>query len=257
MADVNLNGKDLWQFGRSLVEHFRELLLKALGSNQETGFTTEELIKVIETLADATLEVKRSQQSSLPLELALIKLTNPMPVSDLESRIAKLEALLQGNITPVRSTPPPVIETPSHNISTSLNNIKHTESKNPPVQSTEPLINNPLKHWEVFLEVIKKKKRTLAALVQEGKPISFEENELVVGFPPNLKFHLENVKLPNNKALLEGILKNLCGQDLKISFVPLEESAPVAQSHSQESDILKRTVDLFGGEIRPVSKEEK
>lgn len=258
LADVNLNGKDPWQFGRSLVEHFRELLLKALGSNQEIGFTIEELIRIIETLADATLEVKRSQQSSLPLELALIKLTNPSPVSELESRIAKLEALLEGKITPVRSAPLPATETPSRNIpTTSPSNIKPAESKNPPVQATEPLINNPLKHWEVFLEVIKKKKRTLAALVQEGKPLSFEENELVVGFPPNLKFHLENVKLPNNKELLEGILKNLCGRDLKISFVPLEESTPVPQSYGQEPDILKRTVDLFGGEIRPVSKEEK
>ncbi len=257
LADVNLSGKDLWQFGRSLVEHFRELLLAALGSDQKIGFATEELIGIIETLANATLEVKRSQQSSLPLELALIKLTNPTPTSDLESRIAKLEALLPANITPVKSIPLPVVETPSRNTSGRDPELKSDEGKKSALQSAEPLINNPLKHWEVFLEVIKKKKRTLAALVQEGKPISFEGNELVVGFPPNLKFHLENVQLPNNKELLEGILKNLCGQDLKINFVPLEEPAPATQSGSQEPDILKRTVDLFGGEVRPVSKEEK
>lgn len=256
LAEVNLSGKDLWQFGRSLVEHFRRLLLAALGSDKETPFTTEELIRIIETLADATLEVKRSQQSSLPLELALIKLTNPAPLNDLEARIARLEALLQGNIPSVKSNPPTVTAVLSRNTPAASPDLKPKENKIPAVQSTGPLINNPLKHWEVFLEVIKKKKRTLAALVQEGKPVSFEGNELVVGFPPNLKFHLENVKLPNNKELLEGILKNLCGQDLKLHFIPLEEPAPVAQSKSQEPDILKRTVDLFGGEIRPVSKEE-
>lgn len=256
LAEVNLSGKDLWQFGRSLVEHFRRLLLAALGSDKETLFTTEELIRIIETLADATLEVKRSQQSCLPLELALIKLTNPAPVNDLEARIARLEGLLQGNIPSVKSNPLTVAAIPSRNTPAASPDPKPKENKIPAVQPTEPLINNPLKHWEVFLEVIKKKKRTLAALVQEGKPISFEGNELVVGFPPNLKFHLENVKLPNNKELLEGILKNLCGQDLKLRFIPLEEPAPAAQSKSQEPDILKRTVDLFGGEIRPVSKEE-
>lgn len=256
LAEVNLSGKDLWQFGRSLVEHFRRLLLAALGSDKETLFTTEELIRIIETLADATLEVKRSQQSSLPLELAFIKLTNPVPASDLEARIARLEALLQGNIPVVKSNPPLVAEIPSRNTPATSPDLKPKENKIPAVQPTVPLINNPQKHWEVFLEVIKKKKRTLAALVQEGKPVSFEGNELVVGFPPNLKFHLENVKLPNNKELLEGILKNLCGQDLKLRFIPLEEPAPAAQKESQEPDILKRTVDLFGGEIRPVSKEE-
>lgn len=260
LAEVNLSGKDLWQFGRSMVEHFRRLLLADLGSGKENGkenpFTTEELIRIIETLADATLEVKRSQQSSLPLELALIKLTNPAPVSGLEARIARLEALLQGNSPSVKSNHLSGAEIPSRNAPATSHDLKPKENKIPAVQSPEPLINNPLKHWEVFLEVIKKKKRTLAALVQEGKPVSFEGNELVVGFPPNLKFHLENVKLPNNKELLEGILKNLCGQDLKLRFIPLEEPASAAQKEGQEPDILKRTVDLFGGEIRPVSKEE-
>jgi DNA polymerase-3 subunit gamma/tau len=257
LADVKLSGKDLWQFGRSLVEHFRELLLSALASGNETGFATEELIRIIETLADATLEVKGSQQSSLPLELALIKLTNPTPVRDLESRIAKLEALLQGNIIPARSNPPQKAAPASPNTPSTGHHLRTKVSKDPAGQSVEPLINDPQKHWEVFLEVIKKKKRTLAALVQEGKPISFEGNELVVGFPPNLKFHLENVQLPNNKELLEGILKNLCGQDLKISFVPLEDQHPPVHNRSKEPDILRRTVDLFGGEVRPVSKEEK
>lgn len=256
LAAVNLSGKDLQQFGRSLVEHFRQLLLTALGSDRETGFGTEELISIIETLADATLEVRRSQQSSLPLELALIKLTNPTPVHDLEARVAKLEALLQAKTAPVKTYTPPVAETVRQNIPTDRKTIKPIDNDTAG-QSSVPLINNPLKHWEVFLEVIKKKKRTLAALVQEGKPLSFDENELVVGFPPNLKFHLENVSLPHNKELLEGILKNLCGQELKISFTPLTEQAPDTQSRDQESDILKRTVDLFGGEVRPITKEEK
>lgn len=258
LAAVNLSGKDLQQFGRSLVEHFRQLLLTALGSDQEIGFETEELISIIETLANATLEVRRSQQSSLPLELALIKLTNPTPVHDLEARIAKLEALLQAKTTPVKTFTPQVTETVRQNTPSDRKTNKPVGNNDTAAsQSSVPLINNPLKHWEVFLEVIKKKKRTLAALVQEGKPLSFDENELVVGFPPNLKFHLENVNLPHNKELLESILKNLCGRELKISFTPLTEQVPDTPSRDQESDILKRTVDLFGGEVRPILKEEK
>lgn len=258
LADVNQGGKDLWQFGRSLVEHFRELLLAALGSEKETELNPGELIRIIENLADATQEVKRSQQSSLPLELALIKLTTQCSIRDLEARVAKLETLLQENPTPVKNKLNPVIDNaPLTRKIAETANTRPKETKEITAQFTEPLITNPLKHWEVFLEVIKKKKRTLAALVQEGKPLKFEGDELVVGFPPNLKFHLENVKLPNNKELLEDILKKLSGQNLKINFVPLEEQTPIAQNREQEPDILKRTVDLFGGEVRPVSKEEK
>ncbi len=258
LADVSLSGKDLWQFGRSLIEHFRELLLAALGTEKEVGFSSGELVRIIEILAGATLEVKRSQQSLLPLELALIKLTTLTPVNDLESRVAKLEALIQGDIKIAKADPVPAKESFTQSISkTDTVNIKPKVEQQKTAQTFEPLINNPLKHWEVFLEVIKKKKRTLAALVQEGKPLRFEGEEFVVGFPPNLKFHLENVKLPNNKELLESILKNLCGRELKLSFVSLEDVTSSEQNKASENDILKRTVDLFGGEVRPVSKEEK
>lgn len=260
LAKVNLSGKDLWQFGRSLVEHFRELLLTALGtekSDKEAEFNSAELVRIIETLADATADVKRSQQSALPLELALIKLTTATSIRDLETRIAKLEALVRGDAKLVDTKPNPINESVNRNNITKTAVPKEKTEQFTISQPVQPLITDPMKHWEVFLEVIKKKKRTLAALVQEGKPVSFEDEELVVGFPANLKFHLENVKSPNNKELLESILKNICGRELKLKFIPLEEPDSAKKSQAENSDILQRTVALFGGEVRPVSKEEK
>lgn len=262
LAEVNLSGKDLWQFGRSLVEHFRELLLLNLGNKRpeiEIGFKAADLVRIIETIADATVEVKRSQQSLLPLELALIKLTTATPVKDLEARIAKLEALVQGNVNLTSTENIPVKQSVSKVIPpTETTATKPKTGSSIASQSVQPLINDPMKHWEVFMEVIKKKKRTLAALVQEGKPVSFEGDELVVGFPPNLKFHLENVNSPNNKELLESILKSICGREMKLQFIPLEEPEPAkTNTNDKANEILKRTVDLFGGEVRPVSKEEK
>lgn len=261
LAKVNLSGKDLWQFGRSLVEHFRELLLAALGtekSDKEAKLNSAELVRIIETLADATADVKRSQQSLLPLELALIKLTTATSIKDLEARIAKLEALVRGDAKLVDTKPIPINENVNRNnsITKTAVPIEKTEQFTTS-QPVKPLITDPMKHWEVFLEVIKKKKRTLAALVQEGKPVSFKDEILVVGFPANLKFHLENVKSPNNKELLESILKNICGRELKLNFIPLEEPDSAKKSQIENSDILQRTVALFGGEARPVSKEEK
>ncbi|NLY75695.1 MAG: DNA polymerase III subunit gamma/tau [Firmicutes bacterium] len=259
LAGVNLSGKDLWQFGRSLVEHFRQLLLASLSAGQEVGFTTADLVKIIEVLAGATLEVKRSQQSALPLELALIKLTALPAVDQLETRIAKLEALVAGNLTPLETGQTKPLAAPKLN---SRSNpapapVKPKPDREPAPQPVTPLINDPMKHWEVFLEVIKKKKRTLAALIQEGKPIRFEKEELVVGFPPHLTFHMENVAIPANKELLESILKNICGRDLKISFVLLEKKPdPNKENRAEEPELLKKTVDLFGGEVRPVLKEE-
>jgi DNA polymerase-3 subunit gamma/tau len=190
--------------------------------------------------------------------LALIKLTTATPVKDLEARIAKLEALVRGdpNLTNTYNIP---VKQNTSKVSPPTETTAAKSKIEPSIasQPVQPLINDPMKHWEVFMEVIKKKKRTLAALVQEGKPVSFEDEELVVGFPANLKFHLENVKMPNNKELLESILKNLCGRELKLNFISLEEPDSPKKSQTENSDLLKRTVDLFGGQVSPVSKEEK
>jgi len=275
LNDISLNGKDLFQFGRSLVQYYRNLLLTTLSrennpdQEQAKELKPGDLVRIIEAFANATNEVKKSLQGSLPLELAFIKLTalqeDYADTSDLEARVARLETLLQKGT--VVGTPAPV------NVKVEDQPVKATPSKAmtaagiPTVTQAQAIIPPSVQSgpcnfsWEQFLELVKKKKRTLAALIQEGKPLQFTADQLVVGLPPNLKFHLENLSLPQNREILEGILKELTGATPKFSCMPLSEhpsaSGRLQPAEPAEPEVLSKAVQLFGGEVRPVTKEEK
>jgi len=264
---VCLDGKDLFQFGKILIAHFREELLKAVTTVSEgkhasaDWFSYDDLIRIIETLATAANEVKKSLQSSLPLELAFIKLTTTRPViSDLESRVAKLESILKDHpdssasaVAKMKAAPLSEIMPPSGS-----GNFPGKETQ-PPPSFTPPVNSEPFIQWLDFLEAVKKKKRTLAALIQEGKPLNYNGRELVVGLAPNLKFHLENLMQSQNKELLESIIKEVCGQTISLSCVPLPEEAPArdkTKTATAGPDLVNEAVKLFGGEVKPLPKEE-
>jgi DNA polymerase-3 subunit gamma/tau len=265
---VGLNGKDLFQFGRSLIEHFRELLLQSLsGQSAGASLPPQAMVKIIETLAGAANEVKRSFQSALPLELALIKLTAIAPQNELEARIAKLEAALaQGSFS---SAPPPSPQNVTQAVKPADKFIKPPPQANmtgptPQAQSVAAVKAGPgFSDWDNYLEAIKARKRTVAALVQEGKPVEYGDGKLVIGFPPHLKFHLDNLALPQNKELLERIFQELYSENIKITCVPWTPGSGAGTKNATKTkaepavpDLLSQAVTLFGGEPKPLMKEE-
>ncbi|HBF39815.1 MAG TPA: DNA polymerase III subunit gamma/tau [Firmicutes bacterium] len=265
LTDISLNGKDLFQFGRSLVQYYRNTLLTALlGENGKNGLAQppRELVHIIEELAAATGEVKKSVQGTLPLELAFIKLTAlQSDPADLEVRIQKLEALVKEGRFEFQTVSGKQADTHETNDASRKEDAVLKKASTPvPVQKAATAESGSACSWEQFLEAVKKKKRTLAALIQEGKPVQFTNELLVLGLPSNLKFHLENLSLPQNKEILEEILQELTGGIVKFSCVPVPLHEQTSESKqplkSNEPEVLSKAVQLFGGEVRPVSKEE-
>lgn len=268
LDEVGINGKDLFQFGRSLVEHFRELLLHSLaGESSGFSFTSGDMVGIIETLAAAAGEVKRSFQSALPLELALIKLTAVPGEGDLEARVAKLEAALKDGrtfaVNPAAS--PPIASQAVKSVDKEVKPVEHTTK--PAVSlRTQPVTvqSGPgFFDWDNYLEAVKNRKRTVAALAQEGKPVEYGDGKLVIGFPPHLKFHLDNLAQPHNRELLEKIFQELYSENIKISCVPWAPQNGAAVKDNKKTatepevpDLLSQAVTLFGGEPKPIMKEE-
>ncbi len=273
LSEISLNGKDLFQFGRSLVQYYRNTLLTLLhGDSSKSGEATAgDLVHVIEEIAAATAEVKKSVQGPLPLELAFIKLTAlRSDAKDLEARIKKLETLVGGGHILTQAAAPVQTADVSATNPRGQTNPAETTTAPKKVQPSAQVQKIPsagsasVYNWADFLEAVKKKKRTLAALIQEGKPLQFTTGELTVGLPSNMKFHLDNLSLPQNREIIEGILQEFTGGAVKFSCVPVSAGMnegtgePEKQpGKSREPEILSKAVQLFGGEVRPVSKEEK
>jgi DNA polymerase-3 subunit gamma/tau len=250
-------GKDLFQFGRSLIEHFRELLLQSLAGKSERAWKPEDLITIIETLATATHEVKRSFQSALPLELALIKLTALRESdADLAERVTRLEQALRQGVVAGGALP---AAAPASTSERTAAEVETGKDQAPPTSNPALDTGTGFADWENFLEAVKARKRTVAALIQEGKPLDFSAGRLLIGFPPHLKFHLDNLSLPQNQELLEDIFKNRYGQAVKISCVPFPADGTAANPAAKNAaapDVLKQAVALFGGEVKPIKEEQ-
>lgn len=263
LDEVCQDGKDLFQFGRSLVEYFRSELLSALADNQSGQFTPAELIEIIQMLAGATNEVKKSFQNALPLELAIIKLTTGIASqNEILTRLERLEQTVAA-LQKTGGAVPRVAKAPSESQQPRLTSPKAvTPAANGPVSkaSLEGHGNPDNFNWDQFLEAVKQKKRTVGALLQEGKVASFNGVSLVVEFPPHLKFHIENLALPHNKELLENILLSMYGKEIKIACVPqnsmnVKHDSPSEKKQTQP-DLLQQAVSMFGGKVEPISKEE-
>jgi DNA polymerase-3 subunit gamma/tau len=270
LDEVALGGKDLFQFGRSLVEHFRELLLHSLaGESTGVALAPGVTVTIIETLAAAAGEVKRSFQSALPLELALIKLTATPAEGDLEARVAKLEAALgEGTFTanplPLDPAASQAVKPGDRGIKPVAPTPKPTVPAPAPAQPVTVVKTGPgFSDWDNYLEAVKNRKRTVAALVQEGKPVDYGDGKLVIGFPPHLKFHLDNLAQPHNRELLEKIFQELYSASIRISCVPWSpDNSPAIKDKTktvtgpETPDLLSQAVTLFGGEPKPIMKEE-
>ena len=91
IEEVVLSGKDMYQFLRELISHFRNLLMVKVTSNPEevldmsmenidyvkkqgSGVRTEEIMRNIRILQEAEGNAKLSKESRLYLELAIIKM---------------------------------------------------------------------------------------------------------------------------------------------------------------------------------------
>lgn len=131
-------GKDMNQFVKDLLYHFRDLMLiKECGvqntlqellpetkdelAAQAGRFTTKDLLRILELLSETDQQLKLTSQPRLTLELMMIKLTTKevdISLTNLIHRLARLEEMVESGHRPVRvETAKPSPTTPQPEIS--------------------------------------------------------------------------------------------------------------------------------------------
>lgn len=260
LDEVCLDGKDLFQFGQSMVEYFRSRLLDLLTSKQPGLFSTAQLIEIIQLLASATNEVKRSYQNSLPLELALIKLTTgQISQENLAARIEKLEATVATGVSAKSVQPVSTIEKKPQAVPVDKRTTKVNENAVEPEKQpiatpvVAGLVSDQEFNWEALLTAVKAKRMTVGALLQEGAVASYDGTRLLVEFPSNLGFHVDNLSKPENRQLIEEIFLAQFGRPVKLSCA-LEQAKGKTDKQKEEQpqqpvDVLQQALSLFGGKI--------
>ena len=113
------------------------------------------------------------------------------------------------------------------------------------------------KDWDLILTKLKKQKVSLHAVVVEGYPAEFKDGALTLAFDEHHKFHKETAEQGKNKSVLGSLLQQHFQEKLRINFViQAKEEGENPQDQAEtlggpggKQDIIKKAIDVFGGEI--------
>ena len=253
------SGKDIHQFIKDLIEHYRNLMMTKI-SNQLEGIVNlsrenierlkeqaekinmHTITRAIAVLSQTSVDAKWASQPRILLEVAVMKLAQPMleqSADALMDRVQALEKIIQsGKIKVSREIESKEMDGEKKPIDVSKNaveKIDHKEKVLPKGENFEVLKNS----WNEILKVIKKRKISLNAVLMEGELVGMQENALVVAFNDGFEFHKE--ASAQGTEFIEKAIKEITGQKIKMKCLMRKEisSIKVSENEPKENEAKK------------------
>ena len=261
------NGKDINQFIKDIIYHFRNLMIvktsedprdiidvdeDTMGKylNQTKSIDLGFILKSLDILTSADEKSKWSTQPRIILEMAVINLTKQEEDS-LEERVRKLEMGIRRNVIPQREEPAQVTKPSNVKRENPKESIVEANSEEPFIDSGEELeFDTILNDWQKVLQTIKSKKMNIYALLIEGEPSSYMNNLLTIGYKEGFGFHKDAVGNPANKEFVEQMVSTYFKKKIDISFTMKNSRVEVDTDKKKDKDkAIKEVIDFFGENI--------
>ncbi|MBI4335248.1 MAG: DNA polymerase III subunit gamma/tau [Candidatus Omnitrophica bacterium] len=255
--DLTNEGRDLFQFLARFIEHIRNLTVIKINKNlkstlalpdetfeklarQSERLTLEELIYAFYLLSNTYETAKRTALVRFSLEFAIIKIARRSGIMPIDELLKKLEGLKGGCAV-----------------------SDHGPGKEKAVQKEDPVpppassaATDTNASWTELLKRLSKKRVSLASFLMEGEPDGVENGLMKVNFPKMHKFHKEILEKPENKKIIEELIKEIFGEALKVEFklvekierrnnFKLEDDAP----KKEDDPLLKDALNIFNGSV--------
>ena len=290
------NGKDLSVFVKGLNGHLRDMLVAKLCDkpsdlidresseldrliNQAQGASETRLVRAVEILSELLAYIKKSSQPRILLELALIKICRPSQEDSYDALIDRIELLEKQVKDNSQRLPRQMTEAvavyekePSPNASIDIVERvpakEDYESDPGPESSLEPdsipmpkdegvkaKVKDPMTNWPQILELVRKDRIAIYGLLADAKP-RLKENRLILYFPPMQGFYAAAIDKEDNKAYLEGLIKQLTGTDLRLKCLIEDEDMIEAETVEDEDYIVKKAIEIFGADSVEVLEEK-
>jgi DNA polymerase-3 subunit gamma/tau len=272
-------GKDARQVSRTILDHFRDLLvaktadqpadlldgtesrLKMLQA-QATRAPVEDILRALNTLVATEVESRWNPQPRLLLEIALIRLCRPEMDPTLEGLRTRLQAIEQrlggespspktaGTKPPLKPRVAPAAVEPQRAPTTPTRDELKAEALR---EEGEVVIGDVRRAWARVLEEVKRTKMFCHALLIEGTPLALNGSTLVVGLRTGFNFHVENLHKPENRSVVEGALERVFNHHLRLECTI--HSADSQASHpSVEDPVVSAAMQLFGAQVVEVKR---
>jgi DNA polymerase-3 subunit gamma/tau len=265
------SGYDLKQAYYSLLEHIRNLLIIKINPEpsrllelsdasflelrkQSQKISAEEIHGLFKLLLQSEEEINRSPFPKLILEMTILRMVHLRPSLPLDEIIHKLKILEEraGESAPQDE---PLAEMPGAR-----------EDEERLVQ--EPLTPLPLPEgkeeiWQKFLDLLQKKKASLASMLEQGNLLSITQEEMEIGLNPD-SFLWEKINEPEYLKILKDTAHGVLQRVVRIKITPSSPTTDESPSRkplnqkdrlrkAQEEAInhpaVKEVLEILGGKV--------
>ena len=256
LNDLAQGGKDLGRLLSDLLNHFRNLLIFQVSrgdlnllevseaeiaalKEQVSLAGAEPLTRILETLAEAELNLRDAASKKILLEITLLKAIearNAMPIDAVLKQLNQLRGGGPGSagaspVAPEKSSAPAIAPERRAPARPEMKNQQAVLEAGAPVSTTPAAAQLPAsvpaleQLWAQLIERVGQASPFTRTYLLDAFPSSFEKNLFVIGFDPEFEDHLGLVDNPRNHALLQTKLAELGHPHCQIKFIRQEMPA--------------------------------
>lgn len=281
------SGIDLPEFVNSLIQHLRNFLVAKVSADsnvlfdlsddfiekykeKSSAFSELDLLRMINAVADVNVNLKRTTDPRVLLEMTLMKLLKMESAVSLADVLEKLD-LLEGGLSGcgssgsvTRSRPSPAEAEGVPEKGKSIKKQKKIEQSITAAAETRNFDRtNELspediqRGWGEVLGKIKKAKMSLWSLLKDGEVMGLAEDTLTVEFHNGKTFHKKQAERRENLNLILKTLGEVFEQPFKLKFELNEAKMPSstqrggtnAEDQAAKDPLIRSIMDTFEGEI--------
>lgn len=256
--DIVERGKDIKQLGKDLTEHFRHMMILKIGGQalaslvdypaavkqrlhkQSEALAITSILKAIELFIEAQETARVMETLRMPLELAFAKLTIGLGA-------APSAPSVQTASTP---TPQPAAHKPSPALAASVvaqKVVKLPEAPQPETKiqgAANVSLDQIKKEWNAITSEVSQLKMSLATYLQDGRPHTFKDGRLTIGFSEDHSFQMDSLSGKDNVMIIEKVLAERFGGNIFVAVKIVDNISP-----KEDAQVVKSAIEMFGGEV--------
>ena len=262
LDEVIRQGKDTGSFINDLLDHFRNLMVIKLtkGENaalidlpedvckkllsQSKRLTIKEIFNVFNVLIGALEASRKLFTFKLPLEIALVKL------SQNDAKIEKEFVINKDLEEPIK---PQIKETKIADKKTDEPTQAPSVIKEETVIPKNLIEINSVKElWPNILEKVSQVKIYIKHCLENAVLLEVKNNILTLGFGKQFNFYKEALEAKDNRLLVEKIISELSGESVRLNFELVQQGVfdPILPLASIEQDeTVNSALKFFKGKV--------
>ena len=125
----------------------------------------------------------------------------------------------------------------------------NSKTPTPPIKKEKTIeitLDDAINRWSEIVKESKRRKMPLISFLSTAKPIKVIDSVLHIGFYAENRFHKESMEKNHYNEVFLGVLKDMFGGVVLVSYDLLNDHNKVIE---EESDFVGKVVDFFEGEL--------